>query len=50
MVSGYGKAIREIVILESGSLARLMGMGSMYGLTEVNNDEKTNGSNFKCYF
>ena len=35
MVSGYGKAIREIVILESGSLARLMGMGSMYGLTEI---------------
>ena len=35
MVSGYGKAIMEIVILESGSLARLMGMGSMYGLTEI---------------
>ena len=35
MVSGYVKAIMEIVILESRSLARLMGMGSMYGLTEI---------------
>ena len=35
MVSGYVKAIMEIVILESRSLARLMGMGSMYWLTEI---------------
>jgi hypothetical protein len=35
MAPGYGKEIREIVILESGSLARLMGMGFMYGLMEI---------------
>ena len=35
MISGNGKEIREIVILENGSLARLMGTWSIYELKDI---------------